>query len=167
MIKMAHLKALYESIGFTGVTTHLQSGNVIFGWNGKDPSSVGKLIGEAIEKSFGFPVTVIIRPASALGRIIDACPFIGRHGIDKSKLHITFLRSKPGAALVKALGPLAAKSTDEYKLLGSEIYLHCPNGYGKTLLSNTFFERQLKVPATTRNWKTVNSLCAMSGGMNE
>lgn len=38
------------------------------------------------------------------------------------------------------------------------MYLFCPNGYGRTKLSNAFFERKLKVPATTRNWKTVTAL---------
>jgi len=38
------------------------------------------------------------------------------------------------------------------------IYLYCPNGYGRTKLNNAFFEKALKVPATTRNWRTVRAL---------
>lgn len=36
--------------------------------------------------------------------------------------------------------------------------MNTPNGYGRTKLSNAFFERKLKVAATTRNWKTVTAL---------
>ncbi len=37
-----------------------------------------------------------------------------------------------------------------------------PNGYGETKLSNNFFEEELKVTATTRNWRTVNALLSMT-----
>jgi uncharacterized protein (DUF1697 family) len=43
-----------------------------------------------------------------------------------------------------------------------EIYVFCPGGYGRTKLSNNYFERQLGVPATTRNWKTVLALHEMA-----
>jgi uncharacterized protein (DUF1697 family) len=41
---------------------------------------------------------------------------------------------------------------------GKEIYLYCPNGYGGTKFSNDFFERNLGITATTKNWKTVKAL---------
>ena len=41
---------------------------------------------------------------------------------------------------------------------GREIYLLCPNGYGKSRLSNNFLERKLKLAATTRNWNTAAML---------
>lgn len=54
---------------------------------------------------------------------------------------------------------------EEKKLSGEEIsftdnavYLYCPNGYGKSKLTNSFLETKLKVAATTRNWKTTNEL---------
>ena len=50
---------------------------------------------------------------------------------------------------------------DEYRLADSEIYLHCPNGDGRAKLSNTVIEKKLQVDATTRNWKTVNTLCEL------
>jgi uncharacterized protein (DUF1697 family) len=57
----------------------------------------------------------------------------------------------------------AAKAkNEEFSIVGKEIYLYCPNGYGITKLSNNFFERELNVRATTRNWKTVNTLLSMA-----
>jgi uncharacterized protein (DUF1697 family) len=44
---------------------------------------------------------------------------------------------------------------------GRVVLLHCPHGYGKTKLNNSYFERVLKVPATTRNWRTVLALQAL------
>ncbi|MFZ2097307.1 MAG: hypothetical protein WAV05_11790 [Anaerolineales bacterium] len=48
--------------------------------------------------------------------------------------------------------------SDEFFPGEQAIYLFCPNGYGKSELSNIFFERKLGVLATTRNWNTVNAL---------
>ena len=161
-IKMVDLKALYESIGFSDVTTYIQSGNVVFKSKKENPAAVGAEVVKSIEKKFGFMVTVIMRQPSELATVIKKNPFIGRLGVDESRLHVTFLQAKPTPALVKALVPLTAQSKDEYQAIGSEIYLHCFTGYGKTLLSNTFFEKQLKVAATTRNWNTVNALYSMA-----
>jgi uncharacterized protein (DUF1697 family) len=51
-----------------------------------------------------------------------------------------------------------AGNGDEFQVFDKEIYLFCPNGYGRTKFSNSFFERKLSVSATTRNWKTVKAL---------
>jgi uncharacterized protein (DUF1697 family) len=162
MIKMTELKALYELLGFRNVATYIQSGNVVFQAEKNDDTSVETSIERAIEKKFAFPVTVIVRGSQELGRVIKANPFRGENGIDEKWLYVTFLRSRPPASTIKALAPLAAKSDDRYEFKGREVYLYCPNGYGKTLLSNTFFEKQLKIAATTRNWRTVNTLYSMS-----
>jgi uncharacterized protein (DUF1697 family) len=167
MIKMAELKMLYESLGFRNVTTYIQSGNVIFQSEKRDSGSVEAIIERAIERKFGFPVTVIARKPAELAGIIKANPFSGSGKIDETRLYITLLKTKPAPEVVKVLQPAAARSTDQYKITGSEVYLYCPNGYGRTLLSNTFFEKQLKVKATTRNWKTVNTLHAMALNINK
>ncbi len=165
MIKMAELKALCESLGLTNVSTYIQSGNVVYQTNRSDPVTIGTSIERAIEKKFGFLVTVITRRPAELARVITACPFLGAEKIEENRLYVTFLKTKAEAALVKSLELAAAKSTHRHKIAGTEVYLYCPNGYGKTLLSNTFFEKQLKVRATTRNWKTVNTLYAMASNI--
>ena len=50
---------------------------------------------------------------------------------------------------------------EEFILLGDVIYFYCPDGFGKTKLTNNFFENKLNVTATTRNWKTTNKLFEM------
>ena len=47
-------------------------------------------------------------------------------------------------------------------MVGTEVYLQCPNGYGPSKLSNAYFERGLGVAATTRNWRTVNALAELA-----
>jgi len=73
---------------------------------------------------------------------------------------VTFLSEKPPSIPVADLNS-AKSSAEDFLLSGKEVYLFCPNGYGVTKLSNSFFERKLKVSATTRNWRTVNTLLEM------
>jgi uncharacterized protein (DUF1697 family) len=162
IIKMAELKVLYESLRLTNVATYIQSGNVVFQSKQNDPVLIGASIEKAIEKSFGFSVTVVLRQPAEFRRVINKCPFRGSAKIDESRIYVTFLKSRPALALVKAMADVAKKSGDTFQISGNEIYLYCPNGYGKTEFSIGFFEKRLKVAATTRNWKTVQTLLAMS-----
>jgi len=161
-IKMADLKVLYEFLGFSDVTTYVQSGNLIFKTKKENTAAVVGSIERAIVEQLGLKVTVIVRQPVEMALIIKKNPFVGRRAVDENKLHVTFLQEKPASALVEALIPLASTSKDEYRVEGKEVYLHCPKSYGETLLSNKFFEKNLKVAATTRNWRTVNVLYSMS-----
>jgi uncharacterized protein (DUF1697 family) len=64
---------------------------------------------------------------------------------------------------LEKLAPLASAG-DEFRPSGREIYLYCPNGYGRTKLSNNALERAFSVRATTRNWRTVNQLYQIALG---
>jgi uncharacterized protein (DUF1697 family) len=159
-IRMPELKTLYESLGFSHVATYLQSGNVVFDCAIPEASTVAAMIEQAIERHFGFTVSVLIRNGDDFGRIIEGNPFFPQTKEDPERLYVTFLSELPPAGALKSL-ETPIDTTDEYFLSGKEVYLFCPDGYGRTKLSNSFFERKLKVAATTRNWKTVNALYEM------
>ncbi len=166
-VPMATLKTLYESLGLTSVTTYIQSGNVVFDAEESCPEELRIALERAIKRSFGFDISVLLRQTRDLKRIIRKSPFDGKNGVAQDLLYVTFLEAKPQATLVKALSGLPLKTKDRYCLAGKEIYLHCPGGYGKTILSNTFFEKHLKLRATTRNWKTVHALVALAGTVSD
>ena len=54
------------------------------------------------------------------------------------------------------------EANDKFLIISREVYLYCPNGYGRTKLNNAIFEKKLKTVATTRNWKTINKLLEIS-----
>ena len=105
----------------------------------------------------------MVRTPADLERIVRNNPFSVQAGNDPAKVHVTFLASRPAAAMVKSLEVVDTRG-DEFAVAGQEIFLHCPGGYGKTKLNNAFFERKLRMRATTRNWKTVMALHDMAGG---
>ena len=61
---------------------------------------------------------------------------------DGSKILVTFLSSIP---LEDKVAELQKHVIVHEKLVvkNKEVYLHCPNGYGKSKLSNTFIEKNL------------------------
>jgi uncharacterized protein (DUF1697 family) len=157
---MADLRALFSDLGAEDVTTYVQSGNVVF----RSPDAAAGLV-EAIEKrirrDLGLSVSVLLRTRSQIAKVLAGNPFDGKHE-DATKLHVTFLAGKPNSTRVRKLDPKQFEP-DEFRVVGSEIYLLCPNGYGRSKLSNAFFEKELGVTATTRNWRTVTKLAELAG----
>jgi uncharacterized protein (DUF1697 family) len=161
-VKMADLKTLYESLGFTNVKTYIQSGNVIFESSISDVVKLKRNIEQKIERTFRFSVSVIIRSIEEFERIIRHNPFLDRESAgDATKFLVTFLSDQPEETMAKKVQQFA-KEPESLVVRGKEIYLYCPDGYGKTKLSNSFLERKLKATATTRNWKTVKKLYELS-----
>jgi uncharacterized protein (DUF1697 family) len=60
--------------------------------------------------------------------------------------------------------PIPKGETAVFIVVGREVYLHCPDGYGRTKLNNAYIEKKLGLPATTRNWKSVTALHDLVGG---
>ena len=156
-IRMPEQKELYESLALVNVVTYIQSGNVLFDCVEQDPTRLVKSIEAEIERSFGTSVRVFLRDKNQFQKIIDSNPYIYQRNEDPEKLHVTFLSDLPSASRLTNLH-LPVGSSDEFQLFDKEIYLFCPNGYGRTKISNSYFERKLSVAATTRNWKTVKAL---------
>ena len=156
-IPMVELKAMYEGLKFKNITTYIQSGNVVFSAAESDTKALTKKIEQAILKKFGFNVPVIALTIDELQSAIKKNPFLKDKGIDTEKLHVTFLEDSPSADGLKKVMEYNY-TPDKFIITGKEVYLHCPNGYGNTKLTNTFFENKLKVRATTRNWRTTNEL---------
>ncbi|MFC2167452.1 DUF1697 domain-containing protein [Acidobacteriota bacterium] len=155
-IKMEELRALYNSLGFKNVKTFIQSGNVIFECVETDLSLLEKNIESGIKKQFGYDVHVLITTPFKLKEIIDNNPF------DEEKTSVTFLSEIPKHIPWDEL-KTAKHETEKIEISNDVVYIHYPIGIGKTKLSNNFFERKLKVAATSRNLRTINKLWTLSG----
>jgi uncharacterized protein (DUF1697 family) len=160
IVKMERLRALFGVLGFDDVRTYVQSGNVVFESEQKSPTGLSNKIEEKIQRDFGFTVPVLVKTSKEIEQIVSDNPLVKEKGIDRSKLHITFLSDAPPKTAVKALEPLAT-GRERFRILNRAIYLYCPDGYGNTKLSNNAIEKKLSVVATTRNWRTVNALLEM------
>ena len=155
-VAMADLRKLMAEVRAEEVQTYVQSGNVVFRSSVRGAPKLERAIEERIRSDLRLDIAVLVRSASELAALVDGDPFG-----DPEKTHVTFLAEKPAAARVSALDP-DRSPPDEFRVIGREVYLRCPNGYGRSKLSNAYFEKQLDVAATTRNWRTVTKLAGLA-----
>ena len=152
------------SLGLSEVATYIQSGNIVFSSAAADSALLGEQLEEAIVDAFGFDVPIVMRSVPQLRAVVTANPFLAG-GADVRVLSVGFLAAKPEtAALSKLLVDTLASPPaggDEFAVAGQEVFLHHPNGYGRTKLTNSFFDRRLGTTMTVRNWRTVMTLVDM------
>jgi uncharacterized protein (DUF1697 family) len=158
-LPMAGFAAALSDLGFIAVTTYVQSGNAVVLGRGTPPT-VAATVSQMLAERFGLTVPIVVRTADELRSVLVANPYLDRED-DPTKLHVTFLGAAPKAAAA-SIEPPAGAGRDSFDVVGREVYLHCPGGYGTTKLTNDFFERRLATTATTRNWRTVLALAALS-----
>jgi len=154
-LSMGELRLALSDAGFTDVRTHLQSGNVLI-TPPSDPNSLARMLEATIEKGFGLKVRVITRTREDLKDIIARNPLL-EPGMKPSTVHAVFLESAPGREKVAALDP-GRSPPDRFVVSGKEIFVRYPQGSGRSKLSLDYFERNLGVAGTARNWNTVTKL---------
>ena len=160
-VDMKALQKMFEDLGHERVTTYIQSGNVVFTAPRGTPTKLAAAIEERIAADLGVEAAALIRGHDELAAVVDANPFLAA-GADPATLHVTFFAGDPDSARVGEIDP-DAFAPDRFHIAGREVYLHCPNGYGRSKLNNAFWERRAGVPATTRNWRTVTKLLELTG----
>lgn len=157
-ILMADLKKHCQSLGLSDITTYIQSGNIIFSSQIADEKILAELISEKINAEYGFDVPTIVVDSETLTKVIAALPFNDIDpNVDGNKVYMGFLNKCPSSFDIDNLMTYV-HAPEKLTITGNILYLHCPNGYGKTKLSNNFCENKLKVICTTRNLKTVTKL---------
>ncbi len=157
-LPVIELKRLYQALNFANVETYIQSGNLVFDSDHQDPAYVTNLIEAELERAYGAKIAAFVRDEADFRRILSSNPFLTGRSESPSFLHVTFLYSIPRQSQWDQLKAPDDGSQDEFFPAIQEIFLFCPTGYGRTKLNNSFFERKLGMPATTRNWNTVQAL---------
>lgn len=151
---MSDLRNAFESLGFKNVKTLLNSGNVVF----EGDKTNARTIEKALEKQFGFPISVIIRTIKDIEELIASKPFDGIDVTPKTRLYITFLKNK---SQTKLKIPYESPELD-FKILqvtaGEIISALTLLKNGQTGKGMDILEKEFGRDVTTRNWNTINKL---------
>ncbi|OPA78342.1 cytoplasmic protein [Paenibacillus selenitireducens] len=153
-IKMTDLKNICENMGLTHVKTYIQSGNVLFK-SGDEPKVLRQRIEEGIQSAFGISITVVIRTADEVERIIADCPYAGVPLEKGHSIHVSCLTEAPPQKVVDLLAN-SERNRDEYHIHGCEIYFLFRQSISDSKLAKNL--QKLGNTATTRNWNTMNKL---------
>lgn len=166
-VAMPALREVVASLGHTDVATYIQSGNVVFTAAGGDGAKLAAALEKAIEQELGVAARVVVLSRAQLARVVRDNPYADEP--NPKAVHAVFLTEKPGKelrdAVAQALEQVAAKGArDEAEVVGSTLFLHTPDGYGRSDLAAALMRKSRPAQGATgtaRNWATVTKLLAL------
>jgi uncharacterized protein (DUF1697 family) len=149
-LPMNDLKQLCEKAGFWNVRTYIASGNVVAERDGAVAQAKAALETE-LNAYAGKPVGVIVRTDAEMAEVVTRNPFPDRPA---NQTVAIFLDHAPPS---DALNNVKGEANEETRLGAREIYVHYPDGIGRS---------KLRIPAandgTARNMNTVAKLATMA-----
>jgi uncharacterized protein (DUF1697 family) len=171
-VPMADLREVVTSLGHTGVSTYIQSGNVLFSTAEDDTAKLAAALESAIEDRFGIWSSVVVLSRDELARVLAANPYPDEP--NPRMVHVVFLNGSPPRDLLDRItaaeSAVAAKgSRDTVQLAGQALFLHTPDGYGTSELAQNVLKilappkkSRPGLAATARNWATATKLLSLS-----
>lgn len=160
-IPMAELRAECERLGWSGVVTYINSGNVIFGARGK-PAALEAALEAAIQRRFGFAIPVLVRAAADWPALVKANPFASACATDPSRVMLCLAKGPLGAQVAEELTARAAAG-ERVQQAGEALWIHFPEGVARSKLSPAAMDRAAGSPVTARNWRTATKLLELCG----
>ena len=158
-LAMPRLREELAAAGFEQVSTYVQSGNVVLSSRAA-PAQLARSFRALLAERFALDVEVIVRTREELAEVVGRNP-LADVAVNPKRYQVSFLEREPDAAVVRALGELAA-GDERFAAIGRELYAWHPDGVARSKLWARLAGPSLGVPATARNWSTVTSLLALA-----
>lgn len=160
-LPMADLRRVAAEAGWGNPRTHLASGNLIGEVAEPGPAAAEVRLERALRESLGLDTIVMARTPEALAGVVARVPFE-----PPSRCHVGFIKAGSGGADagVREVDPnviarlRSQVEPDEFALAGSEVFLHYPNGQGRSKLTPAALQRVIGVPLTVRGINTINGI---------
>lgn len=157
-VPMAAFRSLLEGLGYTDVTTVLNSGNAVFGSSGRSSAKHASSIAGALSTALGVEVLTVVKSEAELAAVVAANPF-AVPPTDHSKFLVVFAQDP---AALQALAPLQAlaQPPERFAVGKQAAYLHCADGLLDSKVGAALLGKAGK-SVTTRNWATALKLVAV------
>ncbi len=159
-ISMPALREVAEGLGWSEVSTYINSGNLIFR-AAVSAAETETALAAALEQRFGKKIDVTVRTPERLRAILADNPYPDG---DPSQVTIAFLTAAPPADAEARIGAYAV-AEEPFTLADREIYVHYGRGLGRSKLAERF-SAIVEVSSTVRNINTVSKVlarCAAAG----
>jgi uncharacterized protein (DUF1697 family) len=161
-VAMSALRDLVSVLGFAGVKSLLQSGNLVFNSNGQSGDRLESLLERETSNRLGVAVDYVVRSAPEWAKVVAANPFPKQVKTDPSHVVVMFLKTAASPKSVHAL-QASIQGPEILRSVGKHLYIVYPDGIGTSKLTGAFIERKLGTRGTARNWNTVLKLLALVG----
>ena len=163
-VPMPELRTLMTELGHTDVATYIQSGNAVFTSDEADTTKLADQLEQAIADQLSVDCGVVVITQAELQQVIDDNPFPAED--NPKAVHAVFRRAElteaEQAKVAEAAERAEAKGCqDEAVIVGRTMFLHTPDGLGRSELSAQLARTAASKTGTARNWATVHKLRAM------
>lgn len=112
-VRMNDLKECFLQAGFDGVSTYIQSGNVVFR-SGMEQGGIMPAISSALKERLGIDVPVMVKSLTQMTAVVDQRPegfgrnggdfkydvFFFSEGVDPREVHDNFIRARQGVDFI-------------------------------------------------------------------
>ena len=168
-LAMTDLREAVAGLGHEDVSTYIQSGNVVFTAGRADTPAVASAIERAITERTGVEVRVLVLTRAELEQVVRANPYPDE--ANPKLVHVLFVISGLGPELEQVIDEAQQRardkgSRDTARLTGRAVFLHTPDGYGRSELAVLLgrLSGRRGTEWTARNWATVTKLLSLLGG---
>jgi uncharacterized protein (DUF1697 family) len=169
-VAMADLREVVSSLGHADVATYIQSGNVVFSTSQTDTAALAAALEQSIAAALGVKARVVVLSREELAQVARDNPYADEP--NPKCVHAVFLSGEPGAEVADRVATAQQQvvqqgSRDTAQVIGRAIFLHTPDGYGRSDLAAALVKLGQRktddVAGTARNWATVTKLLALCG----
>jgi uncharacterized protein (DUF1697 family) len=156
-VPMLELRKEMEKLKFEKVVTLLNSGNIIFDAVADDPENLERKLSEHLEKTFGFPIPVILRSAEMINGFVIDNPFESVLITKDIRLYVSFLRREIESDLALPW----VSDDNSYKIIcktDKTIFSILDLSLSQTPKAMGVLEKYFGKDITTRSWNTIKRI---------
>ncbi len=159
-VRMAEVTRSLTDAGFGGVSTYIQSGNVVLSSTARSAARVEALLEPVLAECCGFDVTCMVRSDTELDQLVEfGASLVDPFGGDGRHM-VSFLKDAPEAGVAERVAewpePLVSLS-----LTGRQLHAF----YGMRMLDSKLtparMQRLVGTSTTTREWRVVEAVAAL------
>jgi uncharacterized protein (DUF1697 family) len=160
IIKMADLKLAFEEMGFSDVSTFIQSGNVIFSSNSTDLNKLTETIEKDLSKKFNYHSVVVVISGQQVKEVVKDAPSGFGTQNDKYRYDVIFLKppltSKEAIKQIKLRDGIDQASTGKHALYFARTMENITKSYVSKIVLLPIYKSM-----TIRNWNTTSKLFSL------
>lgn len=159
-IVMAQLRSLCTDLGWDHVQSYIQSGNLVF-TSDKSPDVLETELEQAIHEHLGLSIPVMARSAQHWLAYLHSPPFPEALEQEPHRVMLAVSKQPPAPNAVAELSQ-RARNGESIHQTADALWIHFPEGVGKSKLSPALLDKIVGSSVTLRNWLTVRELGNMA-----
>jgi uncharacterized protein (DUF1697 family) len=156
-VSMSALTGVAADLGFEGVSSLLQSGNLTFRGAKRARRSLETTLERGFTEQIGIHTQVVVRTGPEWSTLLKENPFEEFARTDPGRLHVVVLKDEPSGGAASAL-QRSIPGREVARVVGDRLYVMYPDGAGRSRVTLPFIEGKLGTTGTGRNWNTARKI---------